>query len=96
MSAPDTLQPPSRQPSPKAGWLAQFLRYTGVGGVSAIGHYGLLTALVEWRQADPVVASGAGALLGALINYALNYRYTFRSRQRHVAALWRFGVVSTS
>ena len=74
--------------------LKQFSRFTGVGMVSAIGHYGLLIALVQGLAVEPVRASVAGALLGAWINYALNYRYTFRSRQRHRDSLVKFAVVA--
>ena len=31
----------------------------------------------------PVGASTAGAIVGAIINYALNYRFTFASRRAH-------------
>lgn len=74
--------------------LHQFARFSGVGFVSAIGHYGLLIALVQGAGTEPVRASVAGALLGAWINYALNYRYTFRSTQRHRQSVARFAVVA--
>lgn len=73
----------------------QFVRFTGVGVVSAIGHYGLLIALVQGLAADAVLASAAGALLGAAINYALNYRFTFRSRKQHRESLLKFAIVAT-
>lgn len=75
--------------------LRQFTRYTSVGFVSAIGHYGLLIALVQGLSVEPVRASVAGALLGAWINYALNYRYTFRSNRRHREGVSKFAVVAT-
>lgn len=74
--------------------LHQFVRFTGVGFVSAIGHYGLLIALVQGAGMEPVRASVAGALLGAWINYALNYRYTFRSTQRHRQSVAKFAAVA--
>jgi len=75
--------------------LRQFAKFTGVGFASAIGHYGLLIALVQLAAAPPVPASAAGALLGAAINYSLNYRYTFRSTRQHREAILRFAVVAT-
>jgi len=72
----------------------QFLRFVGVGGLSAIGHYGLLISLVQWLATDEVLASSAGALLGAVINYTLNYHYTFRSRTRHRESMLKFAVVA--
>ena len=76
--------------------IRQFIRYTGVGGVSAIGHYGLLITLVEVFHVDSVGASVAGALLGAFINYVLNYRFTFGSTSKHGKTVARFGVIAAS
>lgn len=75
--------------------LRQFIKFTGVGFVSAIGHYGLLITLVQIAAVPAVPASAAGALLGALINYSLNYRYTFRSTRQHREAVLRFAVVAS-
>ena len=74
--------------------MRQFIKFTGVGFVSAIGHYGLLIALVQIAAVPPVPASAAGALLGAWINYNLNYRYTFRSTRQHREAVLRFALVA--
>lgn len=72
----------------------QFVRFTGVGCMSAIGHYGLLVVLVQFFAVDAVVASTAGALLGAVINYSLNYRFTFKSNKRHRESIVKFAVVA--
>jgi putative flippase GtrA len=72
----------------------QFVNFTGVGFVSAIGHYGLLIALVQIARAPAVPASAGGALLGAWINYTLNYRFTFRSSKRHREAALKFAAVA--
>jgi putative flippase GtrA len=75
--------------------LRQFVKFTGVGFVSAIGHYGLLIGLVQIAGVPAVPASAAGALLGAWINYSLNYRYTFRSNKRHREAALKFAAVAS-
>lgn len=77
-----------------AALLRQFVSFTGVGFVSAIGHYGLLIALVQFAAVSAVPASAAGAVLGAWINYALNYRFTFRSNKRHREAVLKFAVIA--
>lgn len=41
-----------------------------------------------------VPASAAGALIGAWINYSLNYRYTFRSTKQHREAVVKFAMVA--
>lgn len=72
----------------------QFVRFLGVGCISAIGHYGLLILLVQAAGMAAVPASSAGALLGAWINYSLNYRFTFRSSKRHAESVSKFAVVA--
>ncbi|QAU33274.1 GtrA family protein [Janthinobacterium sp. 17J80-10] len=72
----------------------QFVRFFGVGCVSAIGHYGLLILLVQAAGMAAVPASAAGALLGAWINYSLNYRFTFRSNKRHAESVTKFAIVA--
>ena len=72
----------------------QFARFTSVGFASAVGHYGLLIALVQGADAPAVPASAAGALLGAWINYSLNYHFTFRSAKQHREAVLKFTVVA--
>jgi len=84
---------PEQQPPP--GLIVQFIRYTGAGFVSAIGHYGLLITLVQGFSVAPVAASVAGALLGAGINYWVNYHYTFRSSKQHQDSVVKFAVVAT-
>lgn len=74
--------------------LRQFVGFTGVGFVSAIGHYGLLIVLVQLGGVAAVPASAAGALLGAWINYTLNYRFTFRSAKSHRETVLKFGLIA--
>ena len=74
--------------------LRQFVRFAGVGCMSAIGHYGLLILLVQVAHADAVLASAAGALLGAVINYFLNYHFTFQSSKKHHESIAKFIVVA--
>ncbi len=72
----------------------QFSLFTLVGAVGSVAHYLLLIVLVELADSDAVITSMAGALLGAIINYLLNHRYTFRSDRRHREALPRFLAVA--
>jgi putative flippase GtrA len=73
---------------------AQFTIFSAVGGVAAIGHYGTLIALSELAGASPVPASLAGFVVGGIISYLLNYRFTFRSTKQHREALTKFLVVA--
>ena len=76
--------------------LRQFAHFSGVGFISAVGHYGLMVALIQGLDVVPVPASAAGAVLGAGINYLLNYRFTFRSARRHSEAVLKFSVVASA
>jgi putative flippase GtrA len=82
----------SRAPSARAG--RQFLRYAGAGAIGTATHYALLVVLVQLAGVAAVVASTAGAIAGAVVNYLLNHRYTFASDKPHSRALPRFVVVS--
>lgn len=73
----------------------QFSLFTLVGAFGTLAHYVLLVILVEIVGTDPVIASTAGALLGATINYVFNYRFTFKSRKNHRITLPRFLTVAT-
>lgn len=72
----------------------QFVTFAGVGAIGTAGHYLTLIILVELLGGDPVYSSGAGFVVGALINYVLNYRYTFNSKKRHTEALTKFLLVA--
>jgi putative flippase GtrA len=72
----------------------QFLRYGGAGAIGTAAHFALLGALVHFAGTGAVIASTAGAVAGAIVNYALNYRFTFASRRHHRVALPRFFAVA--
>lgn len=71
-------------------WTGQFARYLLAGGSAAVVHYLVLMLLVEWFSIMPVLASSAGFLLGAGLNYFLNHRHTFQSDATHRVAGLRF------
>ena len=77
-----------------AGLGTQFLNFALVGVFGAVAHYGTLIALTEGLRVDPVLASACGFVAGGLTNYALNYRFTFRSEKAHAAALPQFFAVA--
>ena len=87
MSTRAPAEPPSR-PVP------QFLRYAGAGAIGTALHYAVLIALVQLARQDAVVASTAGAVAGALVNYLLNRHFTFASVKPHARALPRFALIA--
>ena len=54
----------------------------------------MLVTLVQGAFAGVVAASTAGAVVGAGVNYLLNHRYTFASREAHGRALPRFAAMA--
>ena len=72
----------------------QFFRYAAAGAIGTAAHFAILAGLGQLARADAVAASTAGAIAGALVNYALNHRFTFASRRAHRIALPRFCAVA--
>lgn len=73
---------------------AQFVRYAGAGAVGTLCHYLVLVLLAEVFRVTPPAASVAGALMGAGVNYLLNYHFTFASKLAHRITLPRFLAVA--
>jgi putative flippase GtrA len=71
----------------------QFLKFVGVGLISLAVHYGTLVLLVRGADAPPVPASSIGFLLGGLVNYLLNCRFTFGGTESHLESGFRFAVL---
>lgn len=69
---------------------ARFTSFAIVGAIATGIQYLILFMLVNWARSDPVWASSIGFVVSAFANYFLNYRYTFRSSQRHGPALIKF------
>ncbi|MGB1141445.1 MAG: GtrA family protein [Halioglobus sp.] len=72
----------------------QLRSFAAVGIVGTAVHYLVLVALVSSGSAHPVPASALAFTGGAVVNYTLNYRFTFASRKRHVEAASKFYVVA--
>ena len=68
--------------------------FAGLGVIGTLGHYTVLVVLVQFWAVDPVFASSLGFVVGAVINYILNYHFTFQSQKRHSEALTKFLIVA--
>jgi putative flippase GtrA len=75
--------------------LQQFLSFALIGLLGTAAHFLVLYVLVSQLDFGPLPASSVGAVTGALVNYGLNYRLTFRSQKKHREALPRFMVVAS-
>lgn len=61
----------------------QFLRFAAVGATGTAVQYATLWIGVEFLAASAVVASAIGYVLGSVVNYLLNYFFTFKSGKSH-------------
>lgn len=73
----------------------QFILFATIGAVGTAGHFLTLILLVELASVSAVWATTAGFIVGALINYILNYHFTFRSDKAHREAMSKFFIVAT-
>jgi putative flippase GtrA len=73
--------------------VAQFLRFAMIGATGTLAQYGVLWLGVDFLDWSPVWASALGYILGSMVNYILNYHFTFSSNASHVEAASRFYVV---
>lgn len=74
--------------------MKQYLMFAGVGAIGTAGHYLVLVLLVELFAVVPVVATTLAYIVGAVINYLLNYHYTFSSDKPHLPALSKFFTIA--
>lgn len=68
----------------------QFLRFALAGTTATVTTYAVLIVGVEGLHINAVTASVAGYVLGIVVNYILNYRYTFGSDQHHHVVIPKF------
>lgn len=67
-----------------------FIKYLGIGGISTLIQFLILTLLVEFKLAPEVIASAGSYLLSSVFNYYANYYYTFASSTSHTRTLPKF------
>jgi putative flippase GtrA len=68
----------------------QFIIFSIVGAIGTAAHFAVLITLVHFELANPVLASATGCVVGALVNYILNYSITFKSQNPHNTTLLKF------
>jgi putative flippase GtrA len=78
------------------GHLGRFVRYFVVGGIATAIQYVLLIILVRLFGMAPTAASTIGFALSAVVNYLLNYSFTFQSDRPHGPAAAKFAVLAGS
>ena len=74
--------------------IRQIVAFVGVGLTATAAHFAALTLMVESGLAGPVAGSGVGFMVGGIVSYSLNRRFTFESTRSHAGAVPRFMVVA--
>jgi putative flippase GtrA len=72
----------------------KFVRFASVGVLGTVAHYIVLIILVEIVNTTAIVGSSFGFLMGAAVNYTLNYYYTFKSNKQHIETVPKFYLVA--
>jgi len=63
----------------------QAIRFLIAGGLATLVHWSVMAILV-YQDMSPVRASTAGAIVGAVINYMLQFHWAFSARSHEKAA----------
>jgi putative flippase GtrA len=79
---------------PDARTVRRFIVYAGVGAIGTGAQYAVLIALVRTGWTNPVTGSMIGAAVGAVVNYGLNRRVTFRTAATHSTAMPKFATIA--
>jgi putative flippase GtrA len=74
----------------------KFISFATIGAIATAVQYLVLIAGVELAGASATVASSLGFAVSALLNYWLNFHWTFAGASSHDTAAARFGVVAGS
>ena len=62
------------------------MRFLVSGGIATVAHWASLWGLIH-LQVEAVLASSLGAFVGAVVNYFLQYFFTFKTKRLHKQAL---------
>ena len=80
---------------PKDHWLGQLVRFTGVGAIGTAVDFTIFALLVLLIAGLPeAIATGISATFGAIVNYFLNYKFTFDTDKSHKDALPKFMLIA--
>jgi len=71
----------------------RFLSFGLVGLIATLSHYSVMFLGLLFLQM-PVFWSFAGAAVGAVVGYFLNYVYTFESTQPHRETFFRYALIT--
>jgi len=68
----------------------QFIRFAAVGACGTVVQYTMLKIGTEWLAMQAAWASAIGYVMGSVVNYTLNYFFTFQSGKSHMEAASKY------
>jgi len=71
-----------------------FLRYLVSGGLATGVHFAVLIALIEYQLTTPVQATMIGAACGFIVNYNIQFHWTFKVTGSHKRFFTRYLFIS--
>ena len=74
--------------------MRRFLRYCVAGGVAAALHFLVLISLVEGFDIQPIKATTVGFCLAVVLNYYMQYYWTFSASGPHAAKILLFSLIA--
>jgi len=75
--------------------LLTFLRYLISGGLATAVHFTVFILLIDNQLTSPLHASMLGAGAGLLINYQIQFHWTFKATGPHTLIFTRYLVISS-
>lgn len=72
----------------------RLMLYACVGGLGTAAHYAVLICLVEFFGWEELHSTSLGFVIGAIVNYTLNYYITFKSDRSHFGTMVRFAAIA--
>jgi putative flippase GtrA len=73
--------------------MQQAVRFAVAGGVATLVHYAILYALVEGAHAAPLLGSSIGFIVGVVVSFFLNRRFTFTQQTPLLASFAKYALV---
>lgn len=76
--------------------LGILIRYAMAGTLAVAAHYAILILLVEGKSVNATLASSSGFAVGVVVNYILQYYWTFRDTGSHAKRFPLFAGVAVA
>lgn len=80
----------------RAGWLRQLIKFGVSGSLATVVNFLVVLLCVEIFGMDPVLSTVPAFLVAFFVSYAMNYFWTFQTKQSHWRALAKYFPVAAA